>query len=205
MHLLIGKDVVMHRLHMALNFYWSLILGILQVFSCLQNYLNKNFGYVNQFLSLTARASMDNISCPICNELSSKRYLQSRHCFADSCELERMRVWQCVLACNSALCVQPIREINSTKSSKTSNVDPRKWHYTVIMVWNMIMDFMASCQLYRYPPQMFISFTHQKWFSLCYRMAHSLFVTAPKSRGSTPFLYCLVVGSDIWGNELIVY
>ena len=61
----------------------------------------------------------DNISCPICKELSSKRYLWSRHCFADGCKLERMRVWQCVLACSSTLCVQQIHGINSTKLSKT--------------------------------------------------------------------------------------
>ena len=50
---------------------------------------------------LRARASMDNIPglcCRIRKGHSPKRYLRSRHCFADSCELERGQ-WcgQCVL------------------------------------------------------------------------------------------------------------
>ena len=66
------------------------------------------------FHTLTATASMDNIlglSCRIRKELSPKRYLQSRHCFADSCRFEHddtrlvchahsiLHVW-CVCAAN---------------------------------------------------------------------------------------------------------
>ena len=87
-----------------------------------------------------ARASMDNIlglCCRIRKGHSPKRYHQSRHCFADSCELEHGR-WcgQCVLD-RTCLYATPILHYvaacawlrDETKCSKTAirgNLDPRK-------------------------------------------------------------------------------
>ena len=52
------------------------------------------------FHALTARTLMDNIlglCCQMHKGRSIKRYFQSRHCFADSCELEWTIVWRCVV------------------------------------------------------------------------------------------------------------
>ena len=68
------------------------------------------------------------LSCWIRKTLSSKRYLQSKHYFADSCKLKRTPVWQCVykpgLYATPIVCyvcgvhMQQTRKIISTKSSK---------------------------------------------------------------------------------------
>ena len=63
------------------------------------------------FHALTAGVSMDNIpglSCWIHKKLSSKRYLQSRHCFTDSGKLEWMTVWQWCELDKSGLSATPI-------------------------------------------------------------------------------------------------
>ena len=91
--------------------------------------------WIYSFHALTARALMDNIlglGCQMHKGWSIKRYFQSRHCFADSCELKWTIVWRCVvdrtwLVCHAhttlhAMCAactwfrQWIREIISTKS-----------------------------------------------------------------------------------------
>ena len=59
---------------------------ISRIFNRSRNYFNENF--------LTrkpcARASMDTgLCCQIRKGCSPKRYLRSKHCFAESCELER--------------------------------------------------------------------------------------------------------------------
>ena len=55
------------------------------------------FDMRHHFHTLTTRVSMDNIrglSYQIHKKLSPRRYLRSTRCFANSCELEQMTVWQ---------------------------------------------------------------------------------------------------------------
>ena len=82
--------------------------------------------------ALTAGASIDNIlglSCQTCKELSPKRYAQSRHCFADSYQLEQITGLYAtpIVYCMCGVCVQRLCEIISIKSSKLAihkNLDP---------------------------------------------------------------------------------
>jgi len=73
-----------------------------EYFNCLTD---ENFWHVNHNIhALTVRAVIDNIlglCCWISREHSPRRYVCS-HCFADSCELERMIAWQCVFRWNWA-------------------------------------------------------------------------------------------------------
>ena len=114
---------------------------------------------------LRARASIDNIPglcCQIRKGHYPKRYLQSRHCFADSCKLERgRRCGQCVLdrTCLYATPIlhyiaacawfrQRIREIISTKCSKTAireNLDPRKFSAIWYICHLPHLIFMCVC------------------------------------------------------------
>ena len=97
---------------------------------------------MNIFWHICARALMDNIPglcCQIRKGRSPKRYLQSRQCFADSCELECGQ--------ESGQCVWFRWWICETKFSKTAiceNLDPRKFS----AVW-YIINLWLFCELGR--------------------------------------------------------
>ena len=139
------EEAVSHKvewhswLHCALNFRCIIVKQLaviiytysakdLRVFNFV-NFANfqpfvkrKLFTCDTHFHALTARASMDNIlglSCWVHEELSPRRYLQSRHWCADSCKLKQTTTgWQLACHAHSILCMQQIRKIISMKSSK---------------------------------------------------------------------------------------
>ena len=60
-----------------------------------EKFFDEYFDMRHHFHTLTTRVSMDNIlglSYQIHKKLSPMRYLRSRRCFANSCELEQMTV-----------------------------------------------------------------------------------------------------------------
>ena len=91
----------MYVLLYSARFSWVFNFANFANFQLFAKIFQQNFWHVTHCShALTAVASMDNIpglSYRICKELSPRRYLWSRHCFADSCDLKQGTVWRCVL------------------------------------------------------------------------------------------------------------
>ena len=126
---------------LASAFYIPYSAKFLRVFSFanLQVFQWKLWHATHSSHAVTVSVSMDNIpelSWQICKELSPKRYLQSRHYFADSCELEQTTMWDTwqstmpIVNSVCGVCVLQIYKNISIKSSKISickNLDLRKF------------------------------------------------------------------------------
>ena len=120
------------KIMIVLIFAGLLIPWISWISRCSQRYFNKQFWKQTHplfMLWLEEYQYPARLSCWIRKTLSSKRYLQSKHYFADSCKLKRTTVWQCVLDkpglyATPIVCyvcgvhMQQTRKIISTKSSK---------------------------------------------------------------------------------------
>ena len=84
--------------NIAQNFCRSLILWISQICKHLK-YFNKHWTQFSHSdcKSIDGQHPCMGLGCQIHKELSQRRYLQIRHCFADSCKLEQTTVWLCML------------------------------------------------------------------------------------------------------------